>query len=576
MGVPKTTKVILDGKGLVTLRPNDHVATGGEGSIFKISDMVVKLYLNPEEMVKRGIHEKIKLLSKLNHPYIVSPKGIAKSESGKILGYYMLYADGHPLSRVFTNEFYQREGFTKQHASTLVDRMRQVFQFAHQGGAILVDPNELNWLMQFSKKDPEPRVVDVDSWAIGRWPATVIMPSIHDHHSNVFDEKSDWFSWGIVTFQVYTGIHPYKGTLDGFDRSDLTGRMKKNASVFTPGVRLNKAVRDFSCIPGPLLGWYEATFQKGERTEPPSPFDTGIAAPRIIKVLHVTTSKTGSLVYEKLIGFTNDPAIRIYQCGLALLKSGALVDLRTKHAIANNVNANNEIVKINNGWLLGKIEHGVARFGFISEDGMHNENFQFSLNAYRIITYENRMFAVTNQGLTEIKAVLFGSKIIVSSGQTWGVMVNSTKWFENFGVFDAMGAKFIIAPFSETSVAQVRVKELDGLQVISGKAGNRFISLIAVNKQGDYKKIEFTFEKDYSSYKVWTADTDGPELNLTVLPKGVCAAITKDGELTVFVPTNGTVVRIEDKQIETDMLLSNWENTVLYIQNGEVWSVRTR
>ena len=50
----------------------------------------------------------------------------------------------------------------------------------------------------------------------------------------------------------------------------------------------------------------------------------------------------------------------------------------------------------------------------------------------------------------------------------------------------------------------------------------------------------------------------------------------KDGELDIFVPTNGQVTKINDSQITTDMFLGNWGDKVIYIQNGEVWALQMK
>jgi hypothetical protein len=156
-------------------------------------------------------------------------------------------------------------------------------------------------------------------------------------------------------------------------------------------------------------------------------------------------------------------------------------------------------------------------------------------------------------------------------------MLHSTKWFQGVGVMDAMGAKYVITPFGEESVVQERIRELDQLRTVTAKSGNRFISLIGVDRSGVYHKVEITFDRDYKSHKVWVAETDGPELNLAILPKVVCATIVKDGELDIFVPVkNQDINRVEDKGIGTDMILSNWEDRVVYIQNGAVWSLRMK
>jgi hypothetical protein len=567
----------------VTLRPSDHIATGGEGSIYRVSDLVVKLYLDPEKMKRRGTPEKIRKLSALlRHPYIVTPLGIATTGAGDPVGHYLSYVEdppvGHPLSRVFTNDFYQQEGFNAKLASMLVDRMRETVMFAHDKGAILIDPNELNWFALSVKKDPEPRIIDVDSWVVGSMPSTVaVMPSIRDWHAKGFGRESDWFSWAIVTFQIYTGIHPYKGTLDGYARTDMEARMKDNASVFTSGVRLNRAVRDFSCIPPPLLEWYEAAFQKGERTLPPSPFDVRRMTARAVQVLRaVTAGRTGILIFEKLIGYLGDPVVRTYPCGVVLLSSGTLVDIATKRQIATGQSTNCEVAKVAHGWLVGHLEKREASFMYVDEDNLDSDELQLRMKGRRLIGYENRMFVVGEDGLTEIKSNLFGKKLIASTGQTWGIIANSTKWFDGAGVLDAMGAKFVIAPFGDAAVAQVRTPELDGVQVVGAKAGNRFASFTTLDKKGEYHKVELTFDREYRSYKAWIGTADGPELNLAILPKGVCATIVKDGELDVFVPGSGKVNRTEDGQIATDMLLSNWGDRVVYVQNGELWAVRMK
>jgi hypothetical protein len=139
---------------------------------------------------------------------------------------------------------------------------------------------------------------------------------------------------------------------------------------------------------------------------------------------------------------------------------------------------------------------------------------------------------------------------------------------------DAMGAKFVVAPFGDSAVAQVRVRELDDLRIVTAKAGNRFVALIGLDKKGDYHKVELTFDKDYKSYQVWVGDTDGPELNLAILPRGVCATIVRDGELDIYVPTNGNLKKVNDSQIATDTLLANWGDRVIGVQSGDVWSIR--
>jgi len=70
--------------------------------------------------------------------------------------------------------------------------------------------------------------------------------------------------------------------------------------------------------------------------------------------------------------------------------------------------------------------------------------------------------------------------------------------------------------------------------------------------------------------------TGNPDLNVAILLSGVCATIVNDGELVIFVPVNGNMNRVRDTKVTTEMLLSNWSSSVVYIQDGDVRKVRMK
>jgi hypothetical protein len=407
----------------------------------------------------------------------------------------------------------------------------------------------------------------------GKVPAQIAkMPSIRDWHSKLVSRESDWFAWGVVTFQVFTGIHPYKGGLNGYKPVDLERRMKANASVFTPGVRLNRAVRDFSCVPGPLLDWYAATFQEGERALPPSPHQKGLPS-KAAQTLRAVTTTTGLLVHEKILD-GSDKAIRAFFCGIVLLESGKLVELGSRRVIGIAKSRDCEVVNAGGYWL--KAEKGQEwEFTSINRTTLREEKLSFDVRARGLVRYENRLFLVTDRGLSELSLKTLGRPIL-AVGETWGVMTNSTSWFDGLGVQDAMGSAFLIVPFGDGSVGQIRVKELDKLRPVAAKAGNRFVALTCVDEDGNYRKLELSFTRDYKTHILWQQGTQTLDLNMAILPKGVVATVVDDGELVVFVPKSGVVNKVRDKDITTDITLFNWEDKVVYIKDGEIWSVRMK
>lgn len=575
MTSPRTgvRQVVLDGHGKVTLNQNNHVATGGEGSVYRLANVAIKIYTDPRKMQKNDMAGKIRALTVMQHKYIVAPRGLVLDQGGVTpIGLYMPFTEGEPYPRVFTNDYWNLTGFNDEKANVLTERMQEVVKYAHAHQATIVDGNELSWLLSMGN-GPEPHIIDVDSWSIGHWPPTVIMPSIRDWHTKGYNELTDWFAWGIVSFQVYTGIHPYKGTLAGYKMGELERRMRDNASVFAKGVRLNRNVRDFSRIPAKLLQWYIATLQDGMREMPPSPFDVGIAIPQAAIVARTIITAAGKLMYKKLYDNSLDAAIRIFPCGVVLLESGRLYDLGMKRVIGTVKSRECEIVKAENSWLVADWDNNQLVFSVINNTNFQQEALTLPMNGHKLVTYENRLFVATDQGLTEIKLRLM-PRPILAPAQTWGAMVQATRWFDGVGVMDAMGAMFLIAPFLDNAVAQIRVRELDGLRPVMGKAGNRFIALMMVDQHGQYQKLEFTFKRNYASYKVSKSASDSPELNMTILPRGVCASIVEDGELNIFAPTSDASNKVQNPSIACDMILGRWDNTVIYIRNGEIWSMR--
>ncbi len=568
----KETIVTLVGRGDIALHPSHHIATGGEGSIYKPSSKtIVKLYSDPYKMSTLDMQDKIQLLSRIKHPFIVSPKGVVL-QGKKPIGYYMDFVDAEPLARVFTSTYRQRENFKDKDAIALVDGMRTTIEAAHQHNAIVVDANEFNWLVNRSNKIPEPRIIDVDSWAIGKWKASVIMPSIRDWHTHGFTRETDWFSFGIVSFQVFTGIHPYKGMLSGYTGNDMEKRMKDNKSVFTTGVRLNSAVRDFSCIPPNLLEWYEAVFQNGERSMPPSPLQQKkMQAIKHAPVLF--TSGAGSIVFSLLYDGITDEAITIYPSGVMRLASGTLRHVATGMIWKTCIEYTAEVIPVESGYLLAELVPGEnIRFTLLVGHGGITE-LQSHLKGKSLLRFQDRLFVVTDAGLTEITVKDFGKPILVTVN-TWQVLGNATTWYRGLGIQQSLGAVHLVVPFGTNACTYISAPSLKDQKVVDAVAGFRHIIVTALDpKSGRYSAYQYTFNSSYTDYQVDIREVDTPELNVALLPKGVRASIIDDGKLMIAVPTNGQVREVLDPQVKSAFVLSNWQNKVIVTYQNKVWSM---
>ncbi len=566
------TKLLLAGRGEVTVRPSNYLATGGEGSVYRLNDTIVKLYTDIDKMFREGVTDKIHALSVIRHPQIVSPIGRVE-HAGKDVGYYMAFVDGEPLSRMFTNDFILRHGITFADTLSVVQSMREIVSVAHQGGAILVDANELNWLVALRKgKAPLPYVIDVDSWAIDKWKANVIMPSIQDVHATTFDEKSDWFSWGIVTFQLFTGVHPYKGVLDGYARGDMKKRMQDNASIFHPNVKLSHAVRDPSLIPKGLLAWYKAVFEHGERGAPPTDFTNGRGSVQVVHFKQVHVTGVGKLVYTKLFETGNEKVLTIFPSGIVLLTNGALADLHLKRVVGTIVADDIQLVETEDGYIACGKQQESSVCMFINKKNFICEEVLLPCEVAKFVRFENRLFGVAPTGLVEFTFHKF-AKVVASVKATWNALPDVTEWLSGFGLQNTLGATYLIFPYDDGACAYVRVKELDGLTIMCGVRGKRSFSVGVLTKKGESKRYDYFLSVDCKTYTYKVTDIDTFDFSEVTLPKGLRIAIVEDGKLEAVTPRGDKVVTIEDKDIVTSGQLYHKGDTVLYVRDSIVWSI---
>lgn len=578
-------KVVMPGKGEVTLRPTDHLATGGEGAVYLKNNRIFKLFLNPERARTSGMADKIKLLSQIRHPFIVAPLDVLYDSQHQMVGYYMEKADGLALMKTFTNTWRDTNSFTDREAVRLVENMREAVNAAHALKAVMVDGNETNYLVA----GVEPRIIDVDSWKIGRHGGTAIMPSIRDYHSTDHDEKTDWFAWGIVSFQVFTGIHPYKGTHPGFKKSDLEGRMRANASVFDKAVRLNAAVRDFACVPKPLLDWYEGVFAKGERSAPPSALMSQASA-GLTKKVRVIQTASGKVRHDRVNGFMGKVR-HVSANGIAFYgEVGALKahDLYRKQGIPaldqvdiDGLFANQAaLVRQGDSFVhVSLTSMGVQGRVVPGERDPQPANAQTNvlpLAAAKLLVMGNRLFALNPQsdnGMVELELNAMGSRMVLAVKTQWPVNITSTRFYDGFGAMDCLGVPFLVVPEQE-SLTIKRATVLAGYKLINGfSRGSSYVWVHGVNRaDGQIYRLELRFNgKEFEL--AHSEVVDEAELNLAISSKGIAVGIFEDGLVSVQNTLGAGGKVVPDGSVTKEMSLFSLPDGIHYYRDSDVYRI---
>ena len=257
--------VWVKGRGKVSLTQGDFVAQGGQGAVYAKGNLAYKIYADPSGMIPPAkIHE----LAALARPAIIRPQDVLLDNKNTPVGYTMTrIQDAVPLCQVFTRAWRDRNNLTPDKMLALVRSLQEGVQYVHERSMLIVDLNEMNFLVG-AKRD-EALFIDVDSYQTPGFPATALMDSVRDRHSPAgqFSEDTDWFSFGIVSFQMFIGIHPYKGKHPTLP--DMDARMHQNVSVFSKDVTVPKVCYAFDVIPQIYQQWYRAVFEQGKRCPPP-------------------------------------------------------------------------------------------------------------------------------------------------------------------------------------------------------------------------------------------------------------------------------------------------------------------
>lgn len=563
-------KYTIRGKGAtVDLNQKHFLAAGGEGKVY-VKDKLAYKICEPGKMIPDG---KFQELSVLDHPKIVRPQDVLLDGKDNPVGYTMQYVtDTYVLCQLFTKAFRNRNNITPEMSLKLVQQMQDTISFVHSRNVLLVDLNELNFLM--SQHFTDIFFIDVNSYQTKSYPAMAIMDSIRDRHcNNHFTTETDWFSFAIVSFQMMIGIHPFKGRHPSY--ADLDARMKANISVLNPDVSYpTGACMPFSVIPDNYLEWYKAVFEKGMRVAPP----TGLVG----KIYIVQPS------VKKIAGSNNFEIIELYDFGEEIVgyfqHGGKEVALTTgslfidRHKQPNYVPSKNTEICFTPKALKPisvSLENNRLKLLNLVED----KELAFTLQVNNFMTYEGRLYATTGTQILEILFTEIGNNILVSSHHIGNVLGQAATVFDGVvlqNLFDAYYAS--VFPTSK-ECRQFALRELDNHKVVDAKYERGLLVIVGVDKKtGKYDRFVFWFtqqaDKSWKTNHMVVKDITFTGLNFTVLDNGTCVLINEEEKLEVFKVADPTKKKeIDDPVIEADMLLSSRGSQVLFTRDNKVYSI---
>jgi len=556
--------IYVNGKKII-LGQKDYVTKGGEGSIYKKDNTAFKIYEDVRKMIPLA---KIGELNVLDRPTIIKPENPIYNEDKHLVGFTMEWLGDNilPLCKLFTNGFRDANGVTNDIIIELVETIKNDIHFIHQHKCLIVDGNELNYMV--SSDFITPYFIDVNSWQTPSFSATAIMPSIRDWTTTKFNELTDWFSFAIVSFQLFVGIHPFKGTHKNYKKNDFRKRITDHISVFNPMVSMPHSVRDFNLIPTSYKDWYVKIFENGNRVPPPD------LPGAIMK----------SQVIVQLIQSTDNFEIREIRCfpEKILFHNATLNFTKTENKIyigkTDYESRDEEVVytPLEQIPIFIRLENGKVKFKTFG----YKEPVLY-LDAEDKIIVNNILYLKNQEKLMEMDFKYLGGKIHAIIKQTWNVEPLSAKLFGNVIYQSALGAAVISIPLSIATRSQFitkRIPELDEFSIIDARYENR-ICVLTGHKAGVYNRIILIFDEKHDSYKCRIVrDIDYSSINFTTLDNGVCVMITDDDAIEIFLNRidKDSVKRIEDPVINSTMRLCKNGTKVMFFRENKLYEIKMK
>lgn len=569
-------KVKVGNGPVITLTDKHYKAAGGEASIYVTNGMVYKLYHDPVH--KQIPPKKIQELGAITNPNVVIPQNIVyDTKGGSPVGYTTKYVDNaEPLVKFFTRTFKNDNNIDFKQINDLVKAMQMIVSDIHAANCLVVDLNELNVLAEL-KGNIIPWFIDTDSYSTPSFKATAIMDSVRDRKVTVYDSQgamhyrptvdSDWFSWAILAFQLYTNIHPFRGGHPNYKPRDKQKQMDDGISVFHKDVRVPPSVNDFKVIPARHLDYFKHVFLKNERGIPPLA-DSSI--PVLVPTQIVTIKGTDRISVSEIASYDS--------------KIMAVQDIIGVYYVAteNKIYANKKEIGTHNA---KKIRLCSASDGTLVVAQQDNDTIVFrdltksepigTATSKGMFVRNNAIYTMSRGKLLENVFNSFGGKPVHQVKEIENLSVNSSTIYKGCVIQDLLGKKFLVLPYKQGSCFSKHIPQLDDYRIVDAKADKNVIIVIG-EKKGQYDRIIIVYDKKFTACDIRKdEDVTYDSINVTVMDNGLCILLASDTELELFATANHVEV-LANPPFDSTMKLFSTSDGIFFINGNSFHQIRKK
>ena len=571
-------KVKIGSGGVVTLTDKNYKAAGGEAAIYVANGMAYKLYHDPAH--KQLPLNKMKELAAIQNSQVVVPQElIFDPKDGKPLGYTTRYVDDvEPLLKLFTKTFKDDNNVDFQMINRLVKDIQVVVNDVHKAQCLIVDLNELNILVEIKPSRVTPWFIDTDSYSTPSFKATAIMDSVRDRRVTVYDSKgvmhynpdigSDWFSWSVLAFWLYTNIHPYRGRHKNYKPNEKAKQMDDGISVFHPGVGVPPCVNDFKVIPPRHLDYFKRVFLNDERGVPPLPDSS---APLLVPTQIITIKGTDKLSVQEIAAYADHIMAITSIMGVYYVATKTHIYANTKEIGRHNakkvllVSASDGTLVTAQQSLSNKIEFRILTQA--DPVGTAQSNEMFARN--------NAIYTISKGKLIENSFTAFGNKMVHRSKEVENVSTTSAKMYNGCIIQDLLGKMYLTLPYKLGSCFSKHIPQLDGYRIVDAKAEKNIVVVVG-EKKGKFDRIIIIFNKSFDTCDVRKVeDIAYDTINFTVMDNGLCVLLASDTELELFA-TAAQAETLTDPPFDATMRLFSTSDGIFFVNGNSFHQLKRK
>jgi len=573
----KKELVIGQKKLKVTITDKDYLAAGGEAEVYTKGGMVYKLYHDPA--TKMLPPQKMQELSVITDPQIVTPQDVIyDSKTGKPLGYTTRFIDNvDPILKLFNRAYKTANNIDHQMTADLVKKLQMTLANIHGAKCLAVDFNELNILLQLGST-LVPWFIDTDSYATPSFKATAIMDSVRDRKATTYDNNgvmhyqptvvSDWFSWAIISFWVYTNIHPYRGGHSNYKPKDKQKQMDDGISVFHQGVRIPPTVENFQVIPKRHLDWYQLVFEKGDRSIPPLPDSL---VPLLVPAQIITITGTDKIDVTQ-VAACGDNIISVQQ----FMGVNYVVTHTGLYAGANKIGVHDPSRKVlfcssaGGNMVIARKTGATVEFS-----DMITGNKIETLNSPDIFERNGAIYTVTNSGLVENTFMTMGQKMIHRMKTVENISNVSAKMYSGCIIQDLLGKKYLTIPYASGRAFSKYLAGLDHVRIIEAKS-DKNVTVIVGEEKGKFNRYVVVFDRKYQNFEI-RVDADIPyePINFAVLDNGLCLLLSAADQVQLF-STASSFETLDDPPFDNSMPLFATPKGFFFINGSTIHQIKRK